>query len=83
MEATISTGHPRLIIGLFSLLDNTHPIWYKDAGLRRNVALGLGLCLVIATNVSFHFLLTYRFMGLITLAGMLVTVVAVLPLSAS
>lgn len=32
--------------------DNTHPIWYKDVGLRRNVALGLGLCLVIATNVS-------------------------------
>ncbi|KAF4218822.1 hypothetical protein CNMCM5878_004418 [Aspergillus fumigatiaffinis] len=32
--------------------NNTHPIWYKDAGLRRNVALGLGLCLVIATNVG-------------------------------
>ncbi|OXH63283.1 hexose transporter protein, partial [Cryptococcus neoformans] len=29
---------------------NTNPIWYKDAGLRRNVAHGLGLCLVIATN---------------------------------
>ncbi|KAB8073073.1 hexose transporter protein [Aspergillus leporis] len=32
--------------------NNTHRIWYKDAGLRRNVALGLGLCLVIATNVN-------------------------------
>ncbi|UKZ91441.1 uncharacterized protein TrAFT101_006419 [Trichoderma asperellum] len=32
------------------LPNNTNPIWYKDAGLRRNVALGLGLCLVIATN---------------------------------
>ncbi|OWZ55894.1 hexose transporter protein [Cryptococcus neoformans 125.91] len=30
--------------------NNTNPIWYKDAGLRRNVAHGLGLCLVIATN---------------------------------
>ncbi|RKL22980.1 hypothetical protein BFJ68_g1185 [Fusarium oxysporum] len=33
------------------LSNNTDPTWYKDAGLRRNVALGLGLCLVIATNV--------------------------------
>ncbi|EWZ38810.1 hypothetical protein FOCG_05200 [Fusarium oxysporum f. sp. radicis-lycopersici 26381] len=32
------------------LSNNTDPTWYKDAGLRRNVALGLGLCLVIATN---------------------------------
>ncbi|KAG4430182.1 hypothetical protein IFR05_014341 [Cadophora sp. M221] len=32
--------------------NNTHALWYKDAGLRRNVALGLGLCLVIATNAS-------------------------------
>ncbi|EEY22938.1 hexose transporter protein [Verticillium alfalfae VaMs.102] len=32
------------------LPNNTNPIWYKDAGLRRNVAFGLGLCLVIATN---------------------------------
>jgi MFS family permease len=30
--------------------NNTHPIWYKDPGLRWNVAHGLGLCLVIATN---------------------------------
>ncbi|RSL53227.1 hypothetical protein CEP54_010483 [Fusarium duplospermum] len=30
--------------------DNTNPVWYKDAGLRRNVTLGLGLCLIIATN---------------------------------
>ncbi|KAJ5116820.1 hexose transporter protein [Penicillium angulare] len=30
--------------------NNTNPIWYKDASLRRNVALGLGLCLVITTN---------------------------------
>ncbi|KFY50102.1 hypothetical protein V495_00348 [Pseudogymnoascus sp. VKM F-4514 (FW-929)] len=35
--------------------NNTHPIWYKDSGLRRNVVLGLGLCLVIATNVSILF----------------------------
>ncbi|EEU33847.1 uncharacterized protein NECHADRAFT_55951 [Fusarium vanettenii 77-13-4] len=34
------------------LPNNTNPVWYKDAGLRHNVALGLGLCLVIATNVS-------------------------------
>ncbi|KAG7133769.1 Lactose permease like protein [Verticillium longisporum] len=34
------------------LPNNTNPIWYKDAGLRRNVAFGLGLCLVIATNGS-------------------------------
>lgn len=33
-------------------VDNTNPIWYKDAGLRSNVAHGLGLCLVIATNVG-------------------------------
>lgn len=30
--------------------NNTNAIWYKDSGLRRNVAFGLGLCLVIATN---------------------------------
>lgn len=36
----------------FVSTDNAHPLWYRDAGLRRNVALGLGLCLVIATNVS-------------------------------
>ncbi|WWC89933.1 uncharacterized protein L201_004862 [Kwoniella dendrophila CBS 6074] len=30
--------------------NNAHAIWYKDAGLRKNVAFGLGLCLVIATN---------------------------------
>jgi hypothetical protein len=35
-----------------SLPDNTNPRWYKDAGLRHNVALGLGLCLVISTNVG-------------------------------
>lgn len=44
----------------YSLLDNTHPIWYKDSGLRRNVALGLGLCLVIATNVSILFCMDRR-----------------------
>lgn len=32
------------------LPNNTHPRWYKDAGLRQNVAFGLGLCLVIAVN---------------------------------
>lgn len=32
--------------------DNAHAQWYKDAGLRWNVFHGLGLCLVIATNVS-------------------------------
>ncbi|KAL2129614.1 hypothetical protein VTI74DRAFT_7529 [Chaetomium olivicolor] len=32
------------------LPNNTDPIWYNDKGLRRNVALGLGLCLVVATN---------------------------------
>jgi len=30
--------------------NNTHPNWRKDPGLRWNVAHGLGLCLVIATN---------------------------------
>lgn len=57
------------------LLDNTHPIWYKNAGLRRNAAFGLGLSLVIATDVSFHFILNFRFLGLFTLAGMLAIVV--------
>jgi hypothetical protein len=55
-----------------SLPDNTHRIWYKDAGLRRNVALGLGLCLVIATNVSNHFRLRQEPLRLIVRAGMFV-----------
>ncbi|KAH7168190.1 hexose transporter protein [Fusarium sp. MPI-SDFR-AT-0072] len=40
------------------LPNNANPLWYKDTGLRRNVALGLGLCLVIATNVNQASLLT-------------------------
>ncbi|KAF7133885.1 hypothetical protein CNMCM5793_005351 [Aspergillus hiratsukae] len=40
--------------------NNTNPIWYKDKGLRRNVALGLGLCLVIATNIKEAFSLGFR-----------------------
>ncbi|PLB53257.1 hexose transporter protein [Aspergillus steynii IBT 23096] len=38
--------------------NNTNHIWYKDACLRRNVAFGLGLCLVIANNVNQLSLLT-------------------------
>ncbi|KAI5449604.1 hypothetical protein NCC49_004534 [Naganishia albida] len=33
-----------------SVANNTHAVWYKDAGLRWNVLYGLGLCLVIAAN---------------------------------
>ncbi|CAG7560652.1 unnamed protein product [Fusarium equiseti] len=40
------------IVKWHELPNNTNPTWYKDAGLRRNVALGLGLCLVIATNIK-------------------------------
>lgn len=39
---------------LTALQDNTNPLWYKDSGLRHNVALGLGLCLTLATNVGAH-----------------------------
>lgn len=55
-------AHSKLTFHFVLLLDNTHTIWYKDAGLRRNVAFGLGLCLVIATNVNklFRLLATHE-----------------------
>lgn len=61
---------------LTTLPDNTDPRWYKDAGLRRNVALGLGLCLVIATNVSLSIVVCTKFKRVMIDIGMYVYVMA-------